>query len=931
MGENKKNSPANRLIKRIHREFESCTYIGDIKISDDEYEILKQLLRIVYSKIVDSDSHIVINRVLAVALVQIGSRCYNSKYWGFVEEVIGRKLTPMQQGWLGDSFYQTLIRFNKKHVDKGEKVNNILMHCFITEYYSADLFDFLLAYYNIDIDRDLSRNTTDMKNRLMQSMAKNESSSRAYKIKKHTADAVMANVRGCKIRVGRILKFIDNAMFEDTLPENSQNRVAQLFCKWAHESKKYVAVKNNLRGLTRHGIKRYNTPYLHFDYSSKCFSLVVPTQNVFLDENESLPKLTWDIVVGERNISIEANATESVTGCKTNQIKDIIIASYEVFNRIQINLVKNSNETIKTFLIKEVDTRIFDNDWDSITIANNLPTKQLFAFTPSEKTIESDGLVGIELCGGLSLYNLFLEKGNYIRFPNESIKSAGKSLEEELMSGGKLEGAFISSNGLVEVYSSVPSIFFKASEAQLVGICLYINGKPNRLDNKNYKKCLTDSDRNKSGYILSLNNYIASNGIYEISLDIPKDKKNRTYKFAVVKGFKYDFIGAPYVFCDNGEIDITEEITKSSNTDFEKISANKYKFAINPENDYIEISLKKEVFDSDILIKVPCFKWKYGENGDWIIKEPKEIWHKDLPKSFFFSYPDIKVSVSMPPILATTDTEDEETDFEETFCKNKNGDYFECDTRKMLSWLGKENAIRPIYLKFESDSFLFAKVVTRDMLVGCQLEEDHKEGCAFFRSSILGYNDVVADIYYNDECIYEKKSVTSNGVKIPAPLKSGTLSITYFEVDDDDDEFGMDDFNYQKIAERSFKYNNILDISGKELIIEKFVEIGSTGSIFGPRTYYLNPKVKITDIDVSSSQSSAFVGHLHISENLSNIIQVDLVALNEKELAIKTEKKIFYDSKNYMLKSSPGYNTNEINLCKYRFIYKINKLISQEV
>ena len=38
----------------------------------------------------------------------------------------------------------------------------------------------------------------------MKSMSKGEYSARTYKIKKHTSDAVMANEKGCKIRIGRI-------------------------------------------------------------------------------------------------------------------------------------------------------------------------------------------------------------------------------------------------------------------------------------------------------------------------------------------------------------------------------------------------------------------------------------------------------------------------------------------------------------------------------------------------------------------------------------------------------------------------------------------------------------------------------------------------------------------------------------------------------
>ena len=84
----------------------------------------------------------------------------------------------------------------------------------------------------------------------MQSMASGENTARAYKIKKHTSDAVAFNTRGCKIRVGKILRFMDNALFYGLFPRTSQNRIAQLFCKWADESKKFDQAKKAIAGLT---------------------------------------------------------------------------------------------------------------------------------------------------------------------------------------------------------------------------------------------------------------------------------------------------------------------------------------------------------------------------------------------------------------------------------------------------------------------------------------------------------------------------------------------------------------------------------------------------------------------------------------------------------------------------------------------------------
>ena len=208
----KSKTPEGKLIRRLNREFKKCKYIGDIQITDEEYDILKVFFKNGYSNICQKYDHSVISISFAVALVQIGIRFYDGKFWPHIRRELGvEKLDGVHQNWIGTSFYKTLLHYGKFHVDENEFVNNILLHCFITKHYADELFDFLFAYYQIDLDRDLNRNNTDMRNFLLQSMSKSEVSARTYKIKKHTADAVSFNEIGCKIRIGRILRFMDNA------------------------------------------------------------------------------------------------------------------------------------------------------------------------------------------------------------------------------------------------------------------------------------------------------------------------------------------------------------------------------------------------------------------------------------------------------------------------------------------------------------------------------------------------------------------------------------------------------------------------------------------------------------------------------------------------------------------------------------------------
>lgn len=130
-----------------------------------------------------------------------------------------------------------------------------------------------LHIYKLDLERDLTSNSKEMRDYLMQSMASGENTARAYKIKKHTSDAVAFNTRGCKIRVGKILRFMDNALFYGLFPRTSQNRLLNCFASGLTSQRNSIKRRKLLAGLTKRGEKRYSSPYLRYNGSQNRLSL----------------------------------------------------------------------------------------------------------------------------------------------------------------------------------------------------------------------------------------------------------------------------------------------------------------------------------------------------------------------------------------------------------------------------------------------------------------------------------------------------------------------------------------------------------------------------------------------------------------------------------------------------------------------------------
>lgn len=468
------------------------------------------------------------------------------------------ELPGSYQKWIGRSFYKTLEKYNKYKVAENEMMNNILLHCFITNYYASDLFDFLFAYYQIDLERDLTSNSKEMRDYLMQSMASGENTARAYKIKKHTSDAVAFNTRGCKIRVGKILRFMDNALFYGLFPRTSQNRIAQLFCKWADESKKFDQAKKAIAGLTKRGEKRYSSPYLRYNGSQNRFELVLPPQYIHLATNEELPNLHWKIAFSNVEKTLEAEPENCVTGCKTRIVSDIYIPSDNIFDSIRIELIKNDAEVIHKFTnIRAACIRFFDNNWELIHYTDALPIGDAFAFTHTEDALytDSDAVYNCEYLNGLNLYSMELIKGDIIRLPDGRALPVGSALEDGLLKNNLKNGVYVMREGVkYPVFSAVPSIYFRMSPTQERGTLIRINEEKYRFDIARAIKCNMQDKTDEHGYILRLSDYIKTDGIFRVNIDIPNSRKANDYSFAVINQFDYEYEDAPFIYKKEGKI-----------------------------------------------------------------------------------------------------------------------------------------------------------------------------------------------------------------------------------------------------------------------------------------------------------------------------------------------------------------------------------------
>ncbi|MGI6331290.1 MAG: hypothetical protein ACOX1Y_06030 [Zhaonellaceae bacterium] len=188
---------------------------------------------------------------------------------------------------------------------------------------------FLFAYYKIDLERDLKRNNREAMDLLVNTMIKNDNTSRTYMLVKHTSDAVRLNTRGCKIRIRRYLRLIDKYFWERQLQSNSQNRLIRQLNNWMQDSSEFSIELNKRKNIdsVNKSKKDFVKPYLKCDFSNSTFRLILPSQLIRINE---IGALWWKISIGSRVVCLKVELNEAVTGYKTQE-QSVEVYGEEIF------------------------------------------------------------------------------------------------------------------------------------------------------------------------------------------------------------------------------------------------------------------------------------------------------------------------------------------------------------------------------------------------------------------------------------------------------------------------------------------------------------------------------------------------------------------------------------------------------------------------
>ncbi len=842
---NKVMTPYDKLCKRLNKEFVKKKLIGDIFINDFEYKLLINDFKSKFKTLTESYLHKIIDIPLAVTLVQIGVRYYDGRYWPHVSSELGIDIHGYQQGWIGDSFVDTLKKYDKITLSSHEKVNSILMHSFISDYYAKDFFDFLFNYYRIDLDRDVSRINSSNMNLLIETMIKNDNRNRTYLLKQQTADAINKNIRGSKIRVRRFLKLIDKCFWDDSQIITGNHRLTSLFNSWRIESSNFQLEykKYHIGIMNKKGKKCFISPYLSADLRNLIFRLILPPQ--LIKSSDESNDIYWSIKIGEHVICEQTNYYEAVTGFKTLETS-IGIANEDLFKTINIELINNSERIAVYKDIKADCVRFFDEDGDLLP-ANNLPSGKVYAYTDKLSYISSPGLVTNETYNEFNVFYFEFQTGDIVRLPDGTVISIGKEIIEGLSLRSSKKDSYVKiEEGTLPLYSAPPTVIIKIAKNKVNGTMLMVNEKRMRLFDMSTIEIPLHDRSGEIGYLFNLKDCGCNrDGIYSINIDVPNDKKRRNWSFALINNLSYKFDDSPYIFSSKGTISFSED-SKVKPLDFlnENKGENSYNFEISAiESDLCFTSLRAT--EITFYINVPVLKWKFDKQ-DWQIMKPENIWHSSFPKLISFIYPEDSLSLCMNEEL---DNEDEE-EHKITFTKIKDRGIFECDTNRLLSWFSRDQINNTIFIKFHGKRIPFIDVITRSEVLSCLLTADFSKEILNGEFNIIGQAEYYVDILVGDKHICDKVLLTDGMVSIPTKLYSGTYRALIYESEDDGTGFGLSNFYLIKKYEQELA--NPYNLEGKTIKIAKIKRAENSIFSISPSLNYIIADLKLLNNDNSN-------------------------------------------------------------------------------
>ena len=821
---------SKRLLNRIHREFDKKFFIGDIIISDPEYSILLDHAVGAILSMSRNGNYMPDVPALVVAAVQIGIRKYDGNFWSHAEKELEIVMNQRIRQLLGDALISTL-RIHKKFIlSESERVQTILFHGFVSNYYSKGLFELLFQYYTKDLERDIYRNDTFQMQALMDTLAKKASmdahdgesfadqfmvkGSRAYKLRHHTLNAISANPVHSRVRLRRLLRLIDDAFWKNKIPKNPSSRLTILFKEWIEESPTYQQeyAKYMMGEIQNKGKKHFSTPYLFADIRRTAFELRLPSQIVREPEAASA---IWEIVSDKRTRLITVEYGIALTGYKTVDAY-CSLTSDELFGTIKCQL-RWGNMIVKRFgHIPAADVRFFDLEGDYAARLFKIP---MCAYTRKDSSLSSTALLKSVPIVDLIRWDFAFGRGDVVILPNGDSMVVGDRYNDGLVPRGRVPNVSFSDGKHVgaPVYAKIPDLILTLPTDKIDGTTIMINRNRFRLSTLELTKFDVSRSKGQNSILLSLERIgaCADCALNSVFVSIPGNVKTQSYDFVFIKGFSAQFDGAPYVFEERGTVVFPNHIPVSC-CDAEPLHGeNGFCFDLTSGVDRLMLTVGSDLY---LDLQIPVFSWSI-DNEEWRIEPAGELWYTEFNKLKKIY---IRSPISKITFFTEMNVDDDDDDEQYLVTAEQIDDTTSIvDLRPFKKWMTRDVMKYPLNMKLGSTEYTFASVYTRSFVVSCDVQADYDTDELFCKCDIIGMSDYYIDIKHKltGRIIADKVQLEEGAFDAHDILQSGVYTVDVYEAEVDEEE---EETTFWPIYSVEKTLTNKNDITGKHLHVRRF-------------------------------------------------------------------------------------------------------------
>lgn len=847
------------LKKRLEKQFNEEELVGDIRIDQEEFIILKNYFNDSIGRLRDIHCKTIIDIPFVMAfIILIGREYYRGGYWKNIETLLNVELSQPERESIFNSYKLTMISYSKPFISKLDPIDNVLIHNFIADNYLFFFFDLLYDFYNFDLLRDVTNCNDNIIKTFIEKVA-NFSEKKETRIKKHTSLAFRYFYDYCKNKVEYLLKEINEIFWTQKFQYQTNvytNRLKNELYRWAFEKDK---IQNDFISIPKRYVSsknyKFSSPLIYCNLKDNTFELVLPEQNIgssFDDYNAC-----WGIEYNGYKLRLDTYIVETIVSYKTEAVRHNLELDY-IFTEFKIYLYVDS-VVIKEYTIDPSNKRIFDINGNELQ-DGFLLAEEIVVYGEDKYIFQSDSLVETIKLGSYTKKTFMFKEGDIVRYADNIIIIGESNLKEGLTNKNLVNDCFVQNiNGDLPIYNCFPTILLLIKPDLIKNTAIRINTTSHRLSDLNYIQSKVSTNPEMLALEILVENSNFSNDLYAIEIDIPGERRIKKYNFVLIHKFNYCFCNSPYIYTNKGLIkfDGAYNFASESNNKILHIRDNYYEFEIQNNEFYLYLFLKLSTIIYKLLIKLPVFQWKDKIDTDYKIYQAKNIWKKQLPEYYFVKGPFSNLSLLVNNTNNNTPNR---------LVPQKSVDEFVFDLTKLQSWVNNLSDYSTLYLtNLDSKGKILyqielMKVYSRSIIESTSLTIDYEDKCILCKIDIFGISDYYIDVIYNptQTCIADKIKLINYQARIYSELNSGLYHIIVYENVRKNKFFS--NINYEKIYEYSQRLTNLNNL------LETKLNLINVQNITGYRLYKLKYKPQLI---IKAKKGNKYLGLIKLYDVLN--------------------------------------------------------------